>query len=216
MIDADKSGRDRLRRSVSWCEVGLVEAYSNKSAEAAHLWKLAQTKPSRSADDRSRIVPRKARQLTDTEKGHFVERYLEGTLIADLATELGVHRTTLDNLVIRLQLKRTDPRAVPANVVTATVRSYRAGKTLAELGIELDFSANKVQRMLGAAGEPIRPRGPKSEPLTSQQNNEIVALYESGRSIAAITGQLGVSYAAVRKHLIRADVQRRPRGGSHP
>lgn len=45
-------------------KLGLVEAYSNQSAKAAHLWKLARMEPSAAAEVRPRIVPRKARQLT--------------------------------------------------------------------------------------------------------------------------------------------------------
>lgn len=69
--------------------------------------------------------------------------------------------------------------------------------------------------MLEAAGEQIRPRGPKSDPMTAEQDHEIVALYQAGRSIAAIANRLQVSYASVRKRLIKAGVERRPRGGAY-
>ncbi|MFG6475086.1 helix-turn-helix domain-containing protein [Microbacterium sp. P06] len=171
-------------------------------------------KPSRPVEDQPPKLPRKARQLTDAEKGRFVDRYQASVLVSEIAAELGVHRTTLDNLVIRLQLTRSDPRAVPDDVVAAVVQSYRAGQTLTAIGLELGFSAKKVQRLLEAAGEPIRPRGPKSQPLTPEQGNQVLELYDDGWSIAGIASKLGVSYAIVRKHLVRAGVERRPRGGA--
>lgn len=73
---------------------------------------------------------------------------------------LGVHRTTLDHLVKRLELSREDPDAIAPAVKDAIVASDRAGETLAVIGSRNGFSANKVQQLLVAAGEPTRPRGP--------------------------------------------------------
>lgn len=89
----------------------------------------------------------------------FVEGYERGEPISDLATKLGVRRTTLDNLIKRLELSREDPDAVPPAVKNAIVASYQAGETLAAIGSRHGFSPNKVQRLLVAVGEPIRSRG---------------------------------------------------------
>lgn len=99
----------------------------------------------------------------------FVEGYERGEPISDLATKLGVHRTTLDNLIKRLELSREDPDAVPPAVKDAIVASYQAGETLAVIGSRHGFSPNKVQRLLVAVGEPIRSRGPQGSQLTSEQ-----------------------------------------------
>lgn len=90
----------------------------------------------------------------------FVEGYERGEPIVELATRLCVHRTTLDNLIKRLELSREDPDAVPPAVKDAIVASYRAGETLAVIGGRHGFSPNKVQRLLVAVGQPIRSRGP--------------------------------------------------------
>lgn len=196
--------------------VGLVEAYSNKSADAARLWKLARLEPSRSACADKRIVPRKARQLTEEERRAFVEAYERGELIADIAARLGVHRTTLDMLVQRLRLTREDPRQVPASVRDETVELYRAGMSLSGLGSRFGFSANKVQRLLVAMGEPVRRRGPrmKGSPLTDEQIRAAIADYEQGSSIASIAQRFGVSYPTLRKALMKAGVELRSRGGA--
>lgn len=196
--------------------VGLVEAYSNKSADAARLWKLARLEPSRSARADKRIVPRKARQLTEAERVAFVEAYERGELIADIAVRLDVHRTTLDMLVRRLGLTQEDPRQVPASVRDEIVQLYRAGVSLAGIGSRFGFSANKVQRLLVAMGEPVRRRGPrmKGSPLTDEQIRAATADYEQGSSIASIAQRFGVSYPTLRKALMEAGVELRSRGGA--
>jgi DNA-binding NarL/FixJ family response regulator len=193
--------------------VGLVQWYSNKSSRASYLRKLAAAGPGRRPDAR-RSLPRKARQLTDDEKMAFVEGYERGEPIADLATKLGVHRTTLDTLIKRLELTREDRDTVPPVIKDAIVASYRAGETLATIASRHSFSPNKVQRLLVAVGEPIRSRGPKGPRLTSEQVRELVDRYERGSAVGSIAEELGVSYAYVRKQLIGAGVQLRPRGGA--
>lgn len=144
----------------------------------------------------------------------FVEDYERGEPISDLATKLGVHRTTLDNLIKRLELSRENPDAVPPAVKDAVVASYRAGETLAAIGGRHGFSPNKVQRLLVAVGEPIRSRGPQGSQLTSAQVRDLVDRYERGSAMGDIAEAFGVSYACVRKQLIGAGVQLRARGGA--
>lgn len=143
----------------------------------------------------------------------FVEGYKQGELVADLARQLGVHRTTLDMLVARLKLSRVDPNEVPAKVRDDLVEKYRAGESLAAIGDRLGFSANKVQRLLVSMGEPIRPRGPRKPTVTSEQIQQMVSRYEQGEAISAIADSAGVSYAQTRSCLMEAGVQMRPRGG---
>ncbi|SIS10926.1 helix-turn-helix domain-containing protein [Microbacterium sp. RURRCA19A] len=144
----------------------------------------------------------------------FVEGYEQGEPIADLATKLGVHRTTLDNLIKRLELTRKDPDAVPPAVRDEIFASYRTGATLAVIGSRHGFSPNKVQRLLVAVGEPIRSRGPQGSQLTSEQARDLADRYERGQAIGSIAEGFGVSYACVRKQLMGAGVQLRPRGGA--
>ena len=143
----------------------------------------------------------------------FVEDYQQGEPIADLAAKLGVHRTTLDNLVKRLELSREDPDAVAPAVRDVIVASYRAGETLAVIGSRHGFSPNKVQRLLAAAGEPMRSRGPRGSQLTREQVRDLVDRYERGLAMGSIAEEFGVSCTCVREQLMGAGVQLRPRGG---
>ncbi|KQR23385.1 helix-turn-helix domain-containing protein [Microbacterium sp. Leaf151] len=140
--------------------------------------------------------------------------YEQGEQIAVSAQRFGVHRTTLDTLITRLRLSRTDPNEVPVAVRSSVVDSYRAGQSLAAIGERFGFSANKVQRLLVATGEPIRSRGPAKPVVTGAQVKEMVAQYERGETIAAIAEAARVSYAQARGCLIDAGVKMRPRGGA--
>lgn len=144
----------------------------------------------------------------------FVDGYKRGDPVADLARQLGVHRTTLDTLVARLKLSRVDPNEVPAKLRDSLVEKYRAGESLAAIGEEYGFSANKVQRLLVSMGEPIRPRGPKKPTITDEKVQRMVSRYEQGEAIAAIAASAGVSYAQTRACLLNAGIQMRSRGGA--
>lgn len=146
----------------------------------------------------------------------FVEAYERGELIVDIAVRLGVHRTTLDMLVRRLGLTREDSRQVSSKVRDEIMELYKAGMSLADLGSRFGFSANKVQRLLVAVGEPVRRRGPKMKgsPLTEEQVQAAVDGYIHGKSIASIAQRFGVSYPTLRKALMEAGVKLRARGGA--
>lgn len=144
----------------------------------------------------------------------FVEGYERGEPIADLATKLGVHRTTLDNLIRRLELSHLDSGAVPPAVKDAIVASYLAGKTLTVIGSRHGCSANKVQWLLVAAGEPTRPRGPRDSSLSTGQLAELTQKYEAGESIGALAESYSVSYAHVRRQLTAVGTVLRSRGGA--
>lgn len=193
--------------------VGLVQRYSNKSGGASHLRKLAAAGPGR-RPDAQRSLPRKARQLTDDEKMAFVEDYQQGEPIADLAAKLGVHRTTLDNLVKHLELTRANPADVPEPVKHAIVAAYRDGDTLSTIGSRHGFSPNKVQRLIVGVGDPIRPRGARGSVLSAEQVRGAMQRYEAGESLGMLAIDYEVSYACIRKHLLAAGTSLRARGGA--
>jgi hypothetical protein len=176
---------------------------------------LAQSVPSRPLNS-ARALARKARQLTDVEKASFVDAYQDAEPIAEIAKRLNVHRTTLDTLVRRLELNRADPREVPEEVRVVIVNSYRAGESLVEIGAAHRFSANKIRRILAAAEEPVRPRGPKLKgaALSDEQIAEAAQSYQEGSAIGALATRFEVSYAAMRKTPIAAGVEVRARGGA--
>jgi transposase-like protein len=84
--------------------VGLVEAYSNKSADAARLWKLAVLAGERTVVER--VVPRQARRLTPAEVAEFCEAYCHGGNVREWARKFDVHRSTLHEIVRRRGLER--------------------------------------------------------------------------------------------------------------
>ncbi|MFG6443973.1 helix-turn-helix domain-containing protein [Microbacterium sp. P07] len=137
--------------------VGLVEAYSNKSAGASHLRKLASISSSRAAQTEPSVVLKKSRQLTVAERAAFAEAYRQGANVRVLARNLGVHRSTLHELVRRQGLERLPVGVTPEQRVL--VAAYEEGATLAELAAAHNMGPNRVARMLRAAGVELRSRG---------------------------------------------------------
>ncbi len=141
--------------------VGLVEAYANKSADAAHLRKLAAIGASASRQDAPIIMSRQARRITAAETAAFVEAYRHGGNVREWARDLGVHRSTLHELVRRRGLERLSGTVTPEQRMLAD--AYEQGATLAELAARYEMGPNRVARMLRGAGVVLRPRGRRAE-----------------------------------------------------
>lgn len=105
----------------------------------------------------------------------------------------------------RLLRRRLDPA-----LVTEIVEKYALGATTTpSLCNEYAISKGGLLKLLRDQGAQLR-----SQPLTDAQVREATALYSSGKSFAAIAAHFDVSYNGVRQALMRAGVERRPRGGN--
>lgn len=135
--------------------VGLVEAYSKKSVDAARFRKLAVLAEVRAVTERT--VPRQARRLTPVEVAEFCEAYRRGGNVREWARKFDVHRSTLHEIVRRQGLERLPGIVTPEQKVLA--EAYAQGATLAELAAQHQMGPNRVARQLRAAGVELRPRG---------------------------------------------------------
>jgi len=135
--------------------VGLVEAYSNKSGDAARFRKLAVLTEVRAVTERT--VPRQARRLTPVEVAEFCEAYRRGGNVREWARKFDVHRSTLHVIVRRQGLERLPGIVTPEQKVLA--EAYAQGATLAELAAQHQMGPNRVARQLRAADVELRPRG---------------------------------------------------------
>lgn len=135
--------------------VGLVEAYSNKSGDAARFRDLAVLTGGRAGVERT--VPRRARRLTPAEVAEFCEAYRCGGNVREWARKFDVHRSTLHEIVRRKGLERLSGLVTPEQQVLAD--AYAQGATLAELAAQHRMGPNRVARQLRAAGVELRPRG---------------------------------------------------------
>jgi len=137
--------------------VGLVEAYSIKSAEAAHLWRLVNLRPESGPRARN-YVPRKIRRLNDDELVTFKAAYLSGTSVLALASEYGLHRTTVIATAKRLGLTRSN-KALQDDEIASAAELYLTGENLAMVARRFDVGTETMRTALVLHGVAIRSRG---------------------------------------------------------
>lgn len=95
-------------------------------------------------------------------------------------------------------------------MIAEIVAKYRDGATTPTLCVEYLLSKGGLLKLLRDEGVQLR-----CQPLTAEQVEEASKMYVGGTSLATIATHLDVSYNGVRQALIRAGVERRPRGGSY-
>jgi lambda repressor-like predicted transcriptional regulator len=87
-----------------------------------------------------------------------VGAYTAGGRVKKLATEFGIHRDTVHNILKRQGVLR--PPGVQPDDLPEAVRLYEEGWSMARLAAEFDVSPSTVKRALRKAGAPIRWPGP--------------------------------------------------------
>lgn len=108
--------------------------------------------------DRPTRSVRRLRRLTESEVGQIVERYESGDLIAVLASEFGVHRTTI-SAQLRLEACGNLPPGLPRMSRLRSSGSTNWAASLARLAERFTVSQSTVSRLLRAAGVTSRPVG---------------------------------------------------------
>lgn len=101
-------------------------------------------------------------------------------------------------------------RRLEPTVIAEIVAEYRDGATTPALCAEHSLSKGGLLKLLRDEGVQLR-----CQPLTAEQVKEASKMYVSGRSLATVAKHFDVSYNGVRQALIRAGVERRPRGGNY-
>jgi DNA invertase Pin-like site-specific DNA recombinase len=84
---------------------------------------------------------------------------------------------------------------------------YAAGETAGVIAADHDIAKNSVLNLVRSRNIVVRAQGP-----TEKQIDQAVRLYELGMSIAKIQKEVGSSYGAIRRALLRAKIPMRPRG----
>jgi hypothetical protein len=80
---------------------------------------------------------------------------------------------------------------------------------LEELRAELKLATLTVRGLLVEAGATIRPPGTL---VTDKQAATFVKLYKAGETIQQVSERVGYSFGTVRRYLLLAGVELRPRG----
>lgn len=86
-------------------------------------------------------------------------------------------------------------------------RRYEEGETAESIARDFQVSRNAVLNLVRSEAITVRLAAPSPDHIAWASS-----LYEAGNPIASIADELGFSYGAVRRALIKAGVQMRPRG----
>jgi hypothetical protein len=96
-----------------------------------------------------------------------------------------------------------------------SVRAYRCGASLAEIGRMIGRDRARVREQLVKAGFKIRGTPKRhSAAERAELTERAKRLYGAGQSLRAIAESLGMSYGVTRNVLVDAGVQLRRRGGN--
>ena len=139
----------------------LVEAYSNLPDHVERLRALLTLPPATRSKRPARPPKQAQKRLDSNGVAELVAAYAAGGRVKKLATEFGIHRDTVHNILKREGVLRQP--GIEPDELPEVVRLYEAGGSMARLAAEFDVSPSTVNRALRKAGTPIRrpspPRG---------------------------------------------------------
>ncbi len=98
-------------------------------------------------------------------------------------------------------------RRLGDETVAKIIADYKAGKPTTQLMADHGISKTGVLKLLAAADVSMR-----RQPLAREQVSEAAELYLSGLSLAKVSTQMALPLESIRRTLIEAGVQMRPRG----
>ncbi len=109
----------------------------------------------------------------------------------------------------KTQSRRVAQRRIPSDEVVAIIAGYQAGMPVHQLAAEHHCHRTTISGLLRRHGVAMH-RGPVSE----DQIQEMIRLYESGLSLARVGERLGLADTTVHRHLHERGVRTRERYGS--
>ncbi|WP_432733135.1 hypothetical protein [Microbacterium sp. MM2322] len=86
----------------------------------------------------------------------MVERYEAGEMSTDLATELGVAKTTILAILREANVVRRRQSLTPGQVADATLL-YESGRSLSQVAEKMSLKQDTIRLALKAAGVKLRP-----------------------------------------------------------
>jgi hypothetical protein len=109
-----------------------------------------------------------------------------------------------------VRMHRVD-RRLSAETIAELVQAYRDGASTTELRHRYDIGQGSAIRILREHGVKMRNQG-----LADGDVATAADLYRSGKTLAQLGDQFGISPNAVRRALVSAGMVMRARGGSKP
>jgi DNA-directed RNA polymerase specialized sigma24 family protein len=142
----------------TWSWVELVKVYSNH-ADHVERFRLLLDLPRAATPSSPERTPKQAQRRLDAEGvAELVAAYAAGGRVTKLATQFGIHRDTVHNILKRQGVLRSS--GIQPGELPEVVRLYEDGWSMARLAAVLDVSPSTVNRALRRAGASIRQPGP--------------------------------------------------------
>lgn len=161
-----------------------------------------------------RVLRRNKVALRDIDEARIIQLYQEGVALGDIASTTKASLTSINRVLARNDVPRRQGRL--ADRQEQIVELYKAGVTIPEIERQVGCGRSSVWRAIRRADVPRR-REAKERPVPlARRTDEIVAAYESGRSMDDIGAEFDASGSAIRNVLLRRGVKirtpaRRPR-----
>ena len=147
------------------------------------------------------------RAFSDEVEILIAQKYLGGRSIFELADEFEVHYTTISNVLGRRGVKARGMRKIDEATGDLIAQRYLDGETTVELAAEFGVTDVTIGNVLRRRG--VRAmRNVHSLPEVVAQ---MVVLYDEGLSLKKVAERVQVGITGVRKALLRAGVELRPR-----
>ena len=124
----------------------------------------------RPREEKGRLSNPTQRRLSPTDVVDLVNAYRAGATISQLATEFGVHRTTVPAHLDRRSVPRhSEQTAWDDDILNEAAERYAAGLSLADVGDRYGIDAQTVANRFRRAGVHVRPRRGWSPAVHSEQ-----------------------------------------------
>ena len=135
----------------------LARQFSNSSPSSLEraLRAYRRLDLARPPQKRPTRASKRAKRLNGTELNRLVERYASGATVYELATEFGIHRTTISQQLKTAGVKMRLQPLTPQQVEEAAAL-YATGQSLADVGSQLGVNASTVLIALRTEGAEIR------------------------------------------------------------
>ena len=146
-----------FRRGPPKYTVDLVRSFSNSTSSplSRAIAAYRRLDVTRTPHERPHKAPKRAKWLNETELARLTKRYGSGATVYELATEFGVHRTTISQHLkaagVQMRLQ-----AMTAEQVKTATTLYATGLSLADVGGHLGVHASTVYLTLRQYGVAMR------------------------------------------------------------
>lgn len=144
-------------------------------------------------------------RFTQTERDMIVTEYKGGATRSALGRKWGTKTETISALLQAegCELRPHFRRKVDGAARDLIVSRYAAGRSLNQIGAEMNLSIGSVAKHLRKAGVQINPKGARTREYPPETVAEVYELWRGGMSQAELGERLGISQTHISRLLAR-------------